>query len=99
MTSLIEITAKQHDIAHKSYNSHEFGYSNWGEFTTYNPWKTWNNFDLFDYIWTDKNVLYLFFRSNKNYTEIRHCKMNVLSEDDNSIRTWIRERIPSIWKI
>ena len=99
MTSLVEITSKQHHVAHKSYNSYEFTYSTWGEFTTYNPWKNWNNFDLFDYIWTDKNVLYLFFRSNKNYTDVRHCKMNVEPEEDISVRKWIKERIPSIWKI
>ena len=99
MTSLVEITAGLDRVAHTSYNSHEFGYSNWREFTTYSPWKVWYNFDLFDYIWTDKNVLYLFFRSNKNYKEIRHCKMNVLTEEETSVRAWIKDRTPSIWKI
>jgi hypothetical protein len=96
-TSIKALTSKRSlDDKKKSY---EFQYVNWKDFTTHAPWNSFRNMELCNYIWTDDNILYIFFESLTPPEDKRYFKINVVDEDETYVREWLKERISAIWLI
>lgn len=95
--SIKTLTSKRPlDAKKKSY---EFRYTNWKDFTTHSPWKCFHNMELCNYIWTDDNILYIFFESLVLADDKRYFNINVVDEDEPRVREWLKERISPIWLI
>lgn len=95
--SIKDISSKRSLEAKKS--SYEFAYETWKEFTIYSPWKHFHNMELAKYIWTNNNTLYIFFESLTDHTDKKHFKIQVVEEDETSVREWLKERISPLWLI
>ena len=96
MESLQELTSER---PYSLKGSYEVSYKAWYEFIGYCPWKLMASYELYNYVWTQDNTLYLLFQSTTKTWDFRHFRISVHDDEDEAIRVWIREHVANIWLV
>lgn len=80
------------------YMNQTFDYKCWKDFVEYKPYRIWKPYILSSWAWKDNRVQ-LVFISPERFTGMNRAEIVVTEQDEPNIRDWIKNHMPSFWKL
>lgn len=80
------------------YMNQTFDYKCWKDFVEYKPYRIWKPYILSSWAWKG-NRLQLVFISPERFTGMNRAEITVTEVDEPNIRDWIKNHMPSFWKL
>jgi hypothetical protein len=98
MTPLWDIETFWFEPKKNEYMNQTFTYTSWSDFQDCKPYKLWKPYVLSSWCWRD-SMLQIVFISPERFTGMNRAEIAVSRDDEPHIRLWLKNHMPSCWKI